>query len=311
MSVILNTQAVNAAINKDIKDLLLSGAKVNYSFNGSEFVYEIEGVHALEISVNGYIIDKGEVKHPKPSNDTVYISACKGFNALNIAYKSLITYLNGYIPKGGLMLKLKDESKGYSPDNIKLVNKFTGEDESWDVLQKISEHKHTSSSQAELKTIEKILDEDKTVLDPKDLYTEVVSTIEYVTEDGVAFSNLEIAAAHQQKVDVAKDVANLVLEHQKELYGVAESAYLRLMDYKGKKPYFHFKDVMDNYNGIVERKTKEVVKFKEFIVGDSPVFAHLFSEKSYTQDKADEILSMLALAEDVYLNLKGLSQMTN
>jgi len=300
----MSTLATNNSnvVNKDIRDLLLNGAKVNYSHNGSEFVYEIEGVHSLEISVNGYIIDKGEVKYPKPSNDTVYISSRRNFNALNIAYKSLITYLNGYIPKGGVMLKLKDEHKGYSPDNIKLVNKFTGEDESWDVLQKISDSKTNVD--------ESLSNEDKTVLNPNDLYTEVVSTTEYVTEDGKVFSSLESAAIHQRQVDLAKDVAQLVLEHQRELYGVAESAYLRLMDYKGNKPYFHFKDVMDNNNGIVERQSKEVVVFKDFLLGDSPQFAHLFSGKQYTQEKADEIISMLSLAEDVYLNLKGLSQMT-
>lgn len=300
----LATNTNSNVVNKDIKDLLLNGAKVNYSHNGNEFVYEIEGVHGLEISTKGYIIDKSEIKYPKPSNDTIYVSSRRGFSALNIAYKSLITYLNGYIPKGGIMLKLKDESLGYTPDNLKLVNKFTGEEESWKQLQKISDLKHEAVNNVESS------DEDKTILAPSDMYTEVVSTIEYVTEDGSVFSTLEAAAVHQREVDVAKDVANVVLEHRKELYGVAESAYLRLMDYKGEKPYVHFKDVMENDNGIVERKAKEVVMFKDFLLGESPVMAHLFSGKQYTREKADEILSMLGLAEDVYLTLKGLSNMT-
>lgn len=307
MSALATTKTVKTSVeNKDIKELLLNGAKVNYLHNGKEFVYEIEGVHGLEISSLGYIIDKSEIKYPKPSNDTVYISSRRGFNALNIAYKSLITYLNGYVPKGGIMLKLKDESKGYTPDNLKLVNKFTGEEESWDSLQRIEDLNKESVKSV----LPEAFLEDKTVLNPHDLYTEIVSSLEYVTEDGKVFSTLESAAIHQQKVDVAKDVAQLVLEHQRELYGVAESAYLRLMDYKGNKPYTHFRDVMDNNNGIVERKAREVVKFKEFTIGQVPHFAYLFSDKEYTQERADEIVGMLGLAEDVYLNLKGLSQMT-
>ena len=305
-----NTQ-VNTA--KDIKDLLVNGVKVNYEFNGNEMVYTIEGVRGLEISTNGYIIDKDEIKYPKESNDTVYIGARRGYKALNIAYKSLITYLNGYIPKGGLMLKLRDDALGYSPDNIMMVNKFNGKEVSLDTLERVNGVNQTSDKAAHASSLvlpEVLNTEDKAVIDAECLYTKKTSVIEFVTEDFKVFYSLEAAAMHQRNVDVAKEVAQVVLEHQKELYGVAEKAFLRLMDYKTGKPYTHFKEVMDNNTGIAERQSREVVQFKEFKIGQLPHFAYLFSDKSYTQEQANEIVEMLSLAQDVFLNLNGLSKQT-
>lgn len=307
----LNTKdAVKVNASKDIKDYLVEGAKVKYEFNGNEMVYVIEGVQNLEISTKGYILDKGEKKFPKESNDTVYIGARKNWSALNIAYKSLITYLNGYIPKGGLMLKLKDEEKGYTPDNIVMVNKFTGNPVDWNQLAKIiPKHKVSNTT---VKTVEAILeDEDKTNLDPMSLYTKKESVLEYVAEDGMSFNTLEAAALHQRFVTEAKEAAQVVLEYNKELYGVAEKVFLQAMKYDGEaKPYRNFIDVMTNFEGVTQQTSKEVVKFKEFALGKYPHLAHLFSDKSYSQEQADEIVGMLSLAQDVYLQLEMLSKQT-
>ena len=313
MSTLMNVNtkdAVNVSkVSKDIKDYLVEGAKVKYEFNGSEMVYVIEGVQNLEISTKGYILDKGEKKFPKESNDTVYISSRKNFKALNIAYKALITYLNGYIPKGGLMLRLKDEDKGYTPDNIVMVNKFTGNPVDWNQLTKITAKPKASNTT--VKTVEAILeDEDKTNLDPMSLYTKKESVLEYVAEDGMSFNTLEAAALHQRFVTEAKEAAQVVLEYNKELYGVAEKVFLQAMKYEGNKPYKNFIDVMTNFDGVAQRASKEVVKFKEFALGKYPHLAHLFSDKSYTQEQADEIVGMLSLAQDVYLQLEMLSKQT-
>ena len=312
MSTLMNVNAKDAVkvnTSKDIKDYLVEGAKVIYEFNGSEMVYVIEGVQNLEISTKGYILDKGEKKFPKESNDTVYISARKNFKALNIAYKALITYLNGYIPKGGLMLKLKDEDKGYTPDNIVMVNKFTGNPVDWNQLTKITAKPKASNKT--VKTVEAILeDEDKTNLDPMSLYTKKESVLEYVAEDCMSFNTLEAAALHQRFVTEAKEAAQVVLEYNKELYGVAEKVFLQAMKYEGNKPYKNFIDVMTNFDGVTQQTSKEVVKFKEFALGKYPHLAHLFSDKSYTQEQADEIVGMLSLAQDVYLQLEMLSKQT-
>lgn len=303
MSTTLNTK--NAVeVNQDIKEILISGAKVDFSHNGKEMVYTIEGVRGLEVSTQGYIIDKGDVKYPKEVNDTVYISARKGFKAINIAYKSLILLLNGYVPKGGFILKLKDEALGYRPDNLRLVSKFNQAQEiSFDTLEK------TAAAPAQVqKVTTEVVAEDKTVIAPESVYTTKTSVPEYLAEDGMAFETLEAAAIHQRTVAAAKEVAQVVLDYNNGLYGVAEKAYLRVMHYTTDKPYENFRDVMDNFKGVTERKTKEVVQFKNFKIGEEPMFAHLFSNKSYTQEKATEIVEMLALAKDVYLNLEMLSK---
>lgn len=306
MSTVLNTNAVEA---KDIKDLLLNGVKVDFSHNGSELVYTIAGVHNLEISTKGYIIDKGDKKYPKEANDTVYISARKGFKALNIAYKSLILLLNGYVPKGGFILVLKDESLGFRPNNLRLVSKFNQQQEiSFDTLERTGAEPIQTSKQDELR-----VDEDKTVIDPSIVYTKKSTIVEYVAEDGKAFSNKQDAEEHQVKVTEAKEVAQVVLEYNKGLYGVAEKAYLRVMSFQygtDKVPYANFRDVMDNDTGVTERTAKEVVQFNKFKIGQEPMFAHLFSNKSYTQETADEILEYLSLAQDVFATLKNLAAQT-
>jgi hypothetical protein len=176
MSTLLTANAIET---KDIKDLLLTGAKVDFSHNGSELVYTIAGVHNLEISSKGYIIDKGDKKFPKEANDTVYISARKGFKALNIAYKSLILLLNGYIPKGGFILLLKDDSLGYRPNNLRLVSKFNQQVEiSFDTLERTGAEPVQTSKQDEL-----LVDEDKTVIDPSNVYMKKATIVEYVTSE--------------------------------------------------------------------------------------------------------------------------------
>lgn len=108
----------------------------------------------------------------------------------------------------------------------------------------------------------------------------------------------------------AKEASQVVLEYNKELYGVAEKVFLQAMKYEGNKPYKNFIDVMTNFDGVTQQSSKEVVKFKEFALGKYPHLAHLFSDKSYTQEQADEIVGMLSLAQDVYLQLEMLSKQT-
>lgn len=299
------TNKTSGQATRDLKSLLLGGAAVTFASNGTEMVYTIEGVTGLEVSAQGYIIDKGDVKYPKQSNDSIYITARTGMAAINIAYKSLILLLNGYIPKGGFIVTTRDAAKGYSPDNLKLLSKFTHQEASLDLLERTGNHLTVAAAVPAL-----VQDEDKTVIDPTTVYTSKVQVQEFFAEDGKSFESLELAAIHQRTVTAAKEVAQVVLDYNKGLYGVAEKAYLRVMQYEGKPPYVNFRDVMDNNNGVVEKAALEVVKFNKFRVGQEPLYAHLFSNKTYTQEVANEILDMLALAADVKHNLEMLSKRT-
>lgn len=308
MNTVTKTQtAATTETNQNIKTMLLNGAKVDFSHNGSEFVYTIEGVKGLEVSTKGYIIDKGDIKHPKEANDTVYITARKGFDAINIAYKSLILLLNGYVPKGGIILSCKVESKGYAPDNLVLLSKFNQQEISFDTLQRVSK----PNVQVSKAVAAVLVDEDKSVIDPAAVYTKKAAVMEYVAEDGMAFETLEAAAIHQAKVAAAKEVAAVVLDYNKGLYGVAEKAYLRVCSYEGDvKPYTDFRSVMDNFDGVQERTAKEIVQFNKITKQQDPLFAYLFSGKSYSQETANEILDLLAAAKDIRHNLEMLSKQT-
>lgn len=297
-------------VTRDIKEHLLNGAQVDFVNNGKtvngqpEMVYVIDGVNDLEISTKGYIIDKGEVKYPKLSNNTVYIGRRDEWDAINISLKSLITMLNGYIPKGGLVLDVIDQDKGYAKGNLKLVNKFTHEEESFDALQKIADFRSNLPIQA---SDTKGISTDTLLC--KTLYTRKETVQEYVTEDGAVFPTREIAELHQKNVDDGKLMAQVVLDYNLG-YVVAEKVYKEKVVYQKNRPYENFVDVMENNNGIVERASKEVVKFNEFSIGGDPKFAYLFNGKSYTQEQADEIVGMLQMAQDVYANLEQMSKHT-
>lgn len=295
-------------VAKDIKQFLMSGeAKVDFLNNGKEMVYRIKGIEDLDIAAQGFIIDRGEVKYPKLSNDTVYIGSRTGWSSTNISFKTLICLLNGYLPKGGQVLSLKDNKFGYAPHNLVLRNKFTDEISPIDTLEKVGSQQHEEvvedvvEKQAVIESTDKIGD--------FTMYTKKEVVKEYVTEDGAVFPTKELAEWHQSNVEDAKISAQLVLDYNGG-YVLAEKIYEEKVKYNKAKPYVHFKDVMENNNGVVEKDSSEVVKFNPFTIGGDPKFAYLFSNKNYTQAKADEIIDMLKLAQEVYENLEKLSTET-
>lgn len=294
---------VTSTATQDIKELLLSGkANVEFINHDGDMVYTIEGVDDLYISAQGYILDKGVRKYPKLSNDTIYIGAKRGWSALNISFKSLITLMNGKIPKGGLVLGVKDPSVGYAPHNLQLINKFNKDVEEFSILEDIGTQPISEVKQEQLKLVES-----ESLLNAEDLYTVKATAMEYVTEDGAVFPTKDIADWHQENVSEAKGLAQVVLDYNGG-YQLAEKVYQEKVKYNKARPYEHFKDIFDNDDGVVERKSKEVVKFKSFQLGGDPKWAHLFSDKQYTEEKAKEIVGMLSLAQEVYENLEKLSK---
>lgn len=293
---------VTSTVTQDIKELLLSGkANVDFINHDGDMVYTIEGVDDLYISAQGYILDKGVRKYPKLSNDTIYIGARRNHLALNISFKSLITMLNGKIPKGGLVLGVKDPSIGYAPHNLQLINKFNKDVEEFSILEDVGTQ-HVSEVNHELPLVES-----ESLLNAEDLYTVKATSMEYVTEDGAIFPTKDIADWHQENVSEAKGLAQVVLDYNGG-YQLAEKVYQEKVKYNKARPYEHFVDVIKNNSGVVERKSKEVVKFKSFQIGGLPHWAHLFSDKQYTEEKAKEIVGMLSLAQEVYENLEKMSK---
>ena len=293
---------VTAVKPKSIREHLLAGAKVSFGTNGSENVYTIEGVRGLEISERGYIIDRDVIKYPKPSNDTVYIGRRTGWESLNIAFRTLVTLLNGYIPHGGLVIEYIDKDKGWRPDNLIVVDKFSKKQSTFNMLERISEQEVKVAP-----VVERDVSDD---LKGADLYSQKEQVDEYVTEDFAIFPTMELAQWHQDVVYEAKNYAQIVLDHNGG-YALAEKIYREKVVYNKGKPYENFRDVMDNNEGIVSRKSKELVKFKDFKIGEDPKFAYLFSGKTYTAEVAAEIVSMLTMAREVYESLNGLSMQTS
>lgn len=301
----LNKTNVSA---KDIKQFLMSGeAQVDFLNNGKDMVYRIEGIEDLDIAAQGFIIDRGEVKYPKLSNDTVYIGSREGWSSTNISFKTLICLLNGYLPKGGQVLSLKDSKFGYAPHNLVLRNKFTNDISPMDILEKVGSVQKESEQDIIETTTDKV--ERTNNIGDFTMYTKKDVVKEYVTEDGAVFPTKELADWHQENVTESKNLAQVVLDYNGG-YQLAEKVFQEKVKYNKAKPYEHFRYVMENNEGVVERDSKEVVKFNPFTLGGDPKFAYLFSNKSYTQEKADEIIDMLKHAQEVYEHLEKLSKET-
>lgn len=295
-------------VTKDIKQFLMSGeAQVDFLNNGKDMVYRIEGIEDLDIAAQGFIIDRGEVKYPKLSNDTVYVGSRTGWSSTNISFKTLICLLNGYLPKGGQVLSLKDNRFGYAPHNLVLRNKFTDEISPIDILEKVGSVQNESEQSPVETTTDEV--ERANIIGDFTMYTKKEVVKEYVTEDGAVFPTKELADWHQENVSEAKNLAQVVLDYNGG-YQLAEKVFQEKVKYNKAKPYEHFRDVMDNNEGVVEQDSKEVVKFNPFTLGGDPKFAYLFSNKSYTQEKADEIIDMLKHAQEVYEHLEKLSKET-
>lgn len=121
----------------------------------------------------------------------------------------------------------------------------------------------------------------------------------WVTEDFAEFPTKELADWHQNTVDKGKNNASIVLSYNGG-YALAQEIYSQDVIYRGEKPYQHFVDVMNNNNGVVEKKSETYCKFdKEGLrsFGVDP-------EKKYTIAQAGKIEYLILAIESLENQLK-------
>ena len=166
---------------------------------------------------------------------------------------------------GTKTIKLKDKSKGYSLNNIDVVNvmcnRKTGKTFDYVNNSVLPKEVKTESSTTLVNKQQSLIEtRDIDTTGNKQFYTLYEAKNEHTTEDGAVFPTKELAEWHQTKVSKGKGNAQVVLDYNGG-YVLAEQIYLQEVVYNKVKPYTNFIDVLNNNQGIVSVVQDEHCKF--------------------------------------------------
>lgn len=186
-------------------------------------------------------------------------------NSNPISYESLICHLLGFEKARTQKVELILPSNGYTRENIRLVTDLTP----WrDVGKNRIGKKYKKRAPTESQT-----DQSSVTQIPVDLHLLETTIIQvegfdvraididhlFVTEDDQKFKSKEEAEAHQLLVDKGKEMAQIVIEHQKGAYALAEKIFAKQVPVR--KAYKNFIEMMSNDSGIVEIGANPTYKF--------------------------------------------------
>ncbi len=216
----------------------------------------IKGVHwwsnpELSVKINS----KGEVYSPKGKkvggckqksnySPTYSVNIKQGKNIIRkvVTFQGLFCYLALNIEStAATKLVKKDCLKGYTVDNV--------------ILLKTNNTKGTGVVVFDADLAE-LNDQQPTKLVPENtetpkFYKVTQGNVTYTTEDGAKFPTRELAEWHQEKVTKGKVTAQIALDYNGG-YVMAEQLFLNEVVYNCAKPYEHFKDVLENDQGVQE-----------------------------------------------------------
>lgn len=105
-------------------------------------------------------------------------------------------------------------------------------------------------------------------------YVPCEDNMQYVTEDGLIFTDRAKALLHQLNVDKGKELAEMVMK-DKGGWALAEKIYLSQVDYSTGKPVdYNFKKIYENDSGIKEMGDKT------YLVEADDKDTHQFADKN-------------------------------
>lgn len=240
----------------------ISAKQTTQKVCGSVTYWENPAVNVV-ISSKGEVFNKLSGKLCKKGVNGYGIKICNEHKLFrtSASFQSLYAAMVLGKPLGGLTIVVKDSSKGWEKDNVKVVAKHV-------LMREKRKANRIKSNVAIFVDDNKMHDTPET--EAKKLYTCIDAVDSYRTEDGAIFPTKELAEWHQDKVSKGKGNAQVVLDFNSG-YALAEAVFHQEVIYKAGKPYKNFCDVMDCNTGV--QKLKGSKKFK-FMRGS------LFSDKS-------------------------------
>ena len=170
----------------------------------------------------------------------------------NYSFARLLALMAGNPEKG--YYRIIDASKPLTLDNITTLQ---------DYMSNIAHKDPEIKQEPIIKAIpsdpkDKYGEEFNIVINKEDLITYMLDyvpceeNIQFITEDGLIFTERTKALMHQLNIDKGKELANIVLK-DKGGWVLAEKMYLSQVSYRDGKPLdYNFKSVLENNVGIRE-----------------------------------------------------------
>lgn len=170
----------------------------------------------------------------------------------NYSFARLLALMAGNPEKG--YYRIIDASKPLTLDNITTLQ---------DYMSNIAHKDPEIKQEPIIKAIpsdpkDKYGKEFNIVINKEDLITYMLDyvpceeNIQFITEDGLIFTERSKALLHQLNIDKGKELANIVLK-DKGGWVLAEKMYLSQVSYRDGKPLdYNFKSVLENNSGIRE-----------------------------------------------------------
>jgi len=205
-------------------------------------------------------------------------------------YESLIGHLLGLDRAWGEKIKLIDETKGYIQGNLQLVK----EKRTWAPRKSRKDigDKKTRVKKNPIKEVSAdihILETSEVELHGYKLRVTKAEHV-FITEDFKTFDTRKTAVEHQNLVDKGKELASMLITNNVG-WNLAREIFHKVVPDTDVK-YKHFKDVIENNNGIVETGTNPTYRFIEQpYLGD---YKELLLDREFSKAEANQIASLLA-----------------
>lgn len=222
---------------------------------------------SIKISSDGKVFSKKKKKLVNTDSVNKYAIVLKkksGYYYNSYSFASIYSRVVLGLRLGLDTIVLKDESKGYCKENVKVVSSASKAANSKKIelnLDKNANVKITQEKIKDMRTKDKFNKcEGFNTPSTEQYYTHLQAKEEYITEDGGVFPSAQLAEWHQEKVSKGKGNAQVVLDFNGG-WVLAEQIFLQEVVYRCDKPYEHFKNVMESKKGIISNVQKEEFVF--------------------------------------------------
>ena len=222
---------------------------------------------SVKISSDGKVFSKKKKKLVNTDSINKYAIVLKnksGYYYNSYSFASIYSRVVLGLRLGLDTIVLKDESKGYCKENVKVVSSASKAANSKKIelnLDKNANVKITQEKIKDMRTKDKFNKcEGFNTPSTEQYYTHLQAKEEYITEDGGVFPSVQLAEWHQEKVSKGKGNAQVVLDFNGG-WVLAEQIFLQEVVYRCDKPYEHFKNVMESNKGIISNVQKEEFVF--------------------------------------------------
>lgn len=277
---------------KNVMSLKLVDAKQTTTKVENGVVWYSNPALTVTVLSDGRVFNNKTNKFLKPTSKGLFSIYFTDYTPYShpTTYDSLISHVLGLNRGWGEKIKLIDGTKGYVQGNLQLVK----EKRAWAPRKsrKSANDKNIRNKKNPIKEVSAdihILETSEVVLYGYKLrVTKAEHT--FITEDFKTFDTRKAALEHQLLVDKGKELSSMLINNNVG-WSLAREIFHKVVPDNDIK-YKHFKDVIENNDGIVEIGTNPTYRFIEQpYLGD---YKDLLINREFSKSDANQIASLLA-----------------